>query len=103
MFDMGFIADLRFLLRRLPPYDERQSMLFSATLSHRVMELAYEHMNEPGAGHGRDRDRSPPSTSSTRSTISAKEREAAAADRPAAARRRAAQHLLFVNTKREAE
>ena len=22
-------------------------MLFSATLSHRVMELAYEHMNEP--------------------------------------------------------
>ena len=33
MFDMGFIADLRFLLRRLPPYDKRQSMLFSATLS----------------------------------------------------------------------
>ena len=47
MFDMGFIADLRFLLRRLPPYNKRQSMLFSATLSHAVMELAYEHMNDP--------------------------------------------------------
>ena len=47
LFDMGFIADLRFLLRRLPPYDKRQSMLFSATLSYAVMELAYEHMNDP--------------------------------------------------------
>jgi ATP-dependent RNA helicase RhlB len=47
MFDMGFIADLRYLLRRLPPYDRRQSMLFSATLSFDVMELAYEHMNDP--------------------------------------------------------
>ncbi len=47
MFDMGFIADLRFLLRRLPPYNQRQSMLFSATLSWAVMELAYEHMNDP--------------------------------------------------------
>jgi ATP-dependent RNA helicase RhlB len=47
MFDMGFISDLRFLLRRMPRYDERQSMLFSATLSFAVMELAYEHMNDP--------------------------------------------------------
>jgi len=47
MFDMGFIADLRYLLRRLPPYQQRQSMLFSATLSWDVMELAYEHMNDP--------------------------------------------------------
>ena len=47
LFDMGFIADLRFLLRRLPPYQKRQSMLFSATLTHRVMELAYEYMNDP--------------------------------------------------------
>jgi ATP-dependent RNA helicase RhlB len=46
MFDMGFIRDLRFLLRRLPPYAERQSMLFSATLSYDVLELAYEHMND---------------------------------------------------------
>src|SRR5512135_2168331 len=47
MFDMGFISDLRFLLRRMSPYDRRQSMLFSATLSARVMELCYEHMNLP--------------------------------------------------------
>ncbi|MBS0461506.1 MAG: ATP-dependent RNA helicase RhlB [Proteobacteria bacterium] len=47
MFDLGFIKDLRFLLRRLPVRTERQTLLFSATLSHRVLELAYEHMNEP--------------------------------------------------------
>ncbi len=47
MFDMGFISDLRFLLRRMSPYHKRQSMLFSATLSHRVLELCYEHMNLP--------------------------------------------------------
>ncbi|MGH7369320.1 MAG: DEAD/DEAH box helicase, partial [Candidatus Methylomirabilaceae bacterium] len=41
MFDMGFIKDLRFLLRRLPPYQRRQSFLFSATLSFREMELSY--------------------------------------------------------------
>jgi ATP-dependent RNA helicase RhlB len=47
MFDLGFIKDIRFLFRRMPPREERQSMLFSATLSHRVLELAYEHMNSP--------------------------------------------------------
>jgi len=45
MFDMGFIKDLRYILRKLPPFEKRQTMLFSATLSHRVMELAYEFMN----------------------------------------------------------
>lgn len=47
LFDMGFISDLRFMLRRMSPYDKRQSMLFSATLSNRVLELCYEHMNMP--------------------------------------------------------
>ena len=47
MFDLGFIGDLRFLLRRLPPFDQRQNLMFSATLNHRVMELAYEFMNMP--------------------------------------------------------
>jgi len=47
MFDMGFIRDLRYILRRLPAYDQRQSMLFSATLSSRVLELTYEYMNLP--------------------------------------------------------
>ena len=47
MFDLGFISDIRFLLRRMPDPDKRLNMLFSATMSHRVMELAYEHMNNP--------------------------------------------------------
>ncbi len=47
MFDLGFIKDIRYLLRRLPDAQARLNMLFSATLSHRVLELAYEHMNEP--------------------------------------------------------
>jgi ATP-dependent RNA helicase RhlB len=47
MFDMGFIADLRFILRRLPAPEKRQSYLFSATLSFRVLELTWEFMNNP--------------------------------------------------------
>ncbi|KAA6186282.1 DEAD/DEAH box helicase [Thiohalocapsa marina] len=47
MFDLGFIKDIRFVLRRMPPATERLGMLFSATLSYRVTELAYEHMNDP--------------------------------------------------------
>jgi ATP-dependent RNA helicase RhlB len=47
MFDLGFISDIRYILRRLPRPEQRLSMLFSATLSHRVLELAYEHMNSP--------------------------------------------------------
>ncbi|MBI5461597.1 MAG: ATP-dependent RNA helicase RhlB [Gammaproteobacteria bacterium] len=47
MFDLGFIKDIRFLLRRCPPPEQRLGLLFSATLSHRVTELAYEHMNNP--------------------------------------------------------
>ena len=47
MFDLGFIRDIRFVLRRLPDREKRLNLLFSATLSHRVLELAYEHMNDP--------------------------------------------------------
>ncbi|MFB3816063.1 MAG: DEAD/DEAH box helicase [Candidatus Methylomirabilales bacterium] len=47
MFDMGFIKDIRYLVRHLPPPDKRQSCLFSATLQQRVLELAYESMNLP--------------------------------------------------------
>lgn len=47
MFDLGFISDIRYLLRRMPVPDQRINLLFSATLSTRVMELAYEHMNNP--------------------------------------------------------
>ena len=47
MFDLGFIKDIRYMLRRMPKPEKRLSMLFSATLSYRVLELAYEHMNNP--------------------------------------------------------
>ncbi len=47
LLDLGFEKDMRYILRKLPAYDKRQSMLFSATLSYRVMELTYEFMNLP--------------------------------------------------------
>ena len=47
MFDLGFIKDIRYLLRKMPPAEKRLNLLYSATLSFRVMELAYEHMNDP--------------------------------------------------------
>lgn len=47
MFDLGFINDIRYLLRRLPQPESRLNLLFSATLSFKVTELAYEHMNNP--------------------------------------------------------
>ena len=47
MFDLGFIKDVRYVMRRMPPPQERLSMMFSATLAQRVLELAYEHMHDP--------------------------------------------------------
>jgi ATP-dependent RNA helicase RhlB len=47
MFDLGFIKDIRYVLRRMPPPTKRLNMMFSATLSYRIKELAYEHMNDP--------------------------------------------------------
>ena len=47
MFDLGFIKDIRYMFNKMPSAKQRQSMLFSATLSQRVQELAYDHMNSP--------------------------------------------------------
>ena len=47
LFDMGFIPDLRRLIRQMPGRDERITMLYSATLSTRVKSLAWEHMKNP--------------------------------------------------------
>jgi ATP-dependent RNA helicase RhlB len=47
LLDLGFAKDMRYILRNLPHYEKRQSMLFSATLSYRVMELTYDYMNLP--------------------------------------------------------
>ncbi|MDR1607017.1 MAG: DEAD/DEAH box helicase [Deltaproteobacteria bacterium] len=47
LLDMGFIKDLKKLLSKLPPYSHRQTMLFSATLDDRVLELTYQFMSPP--------------------------------------------------------
>ncbi|HHF5024143.1 TPA: ATP-dependent RNA helicase RhlB [Haemophilus influenzae] len=47
MFDLGFIRDIRYLLRKCPAPQARLTMLFSATLSYKVRELAFEDMNDP--------------------------------------------------------
>ncbi len=47
LFDMGFYPDLRKMVQRMPPVKERTTMLFSATLSVRVKNLAWEYMHEP--------------------------------------------------------
>jgi len=47
MLDLGFIKDIRYLFKRMSEPDQRLNMLFSATLSYRVTELAYEYMNNP--------------------------------------------------------
>ena len=47
MFDLGFIKDIRYMFRRMPDTSERLNLLFSATLSYRVQELAFEHMTNP--------------------------------------------------------
>ena len=46
MFDLGFIADIRFMFRRMPSTDQRQCLMFSATFPLKVTELAYEHMQD---------------------------------------------------------
>lgn len=47
MFDMGFFPDIRKIMKKMAPPSQRISMLFSATLSMRVKNLAWEYMNEP--------------------------------------------------------
>ena len=47
MLDMGFIPDVRRIMGRLPPKDKRATMLYSATLSDSVMELASQWMEQP--------------------------------------------------------
>ena len=47
MFDMGFIDDLRAIIRRLPPPTRRQTMFFTATLTQRVLQLGWREMRNP--------------------------------------------------------
>ncbi|MBN2034912.1 MAG: DEAD/DEAH box helicase [Deltaproteobacteria bacterium] len=47
LFDLGFTKDMRYILKRLPHYEKRLSMLFSATLSYKILALTYDYMNLP--------------------------------------------------------
>ncbi|MBK9064250.1 MAG: DEAD/DEAH box helicase [Acidobacteria bacterium] len=108
LFDLGFIRDLRRILRRCPPPGKRHSMMFSATLSLRVMELAYEHMNDAVKVEIRPEQVTADRVTQALYHVSQREkmplllgilrREAAAAPRGEPLRT-----LLFVNTKRFAE
>lgn len=47
MFDMGFYPDLRKILKLVPKSEDRQTMLFSATLNTYVKNLAWEYTRDP--------------------------------------------------------
>ncbi len=47
LFDMGFLPDIRRMVKKMPDSSHRQTMLFSATLTSRVRGLAMEYMNNP--------------------------------------------------------
>jgi ATP-dependent RNA helicase RhlE len=47
MLDMGFIHDIRRLLALMPGNDERQNLLFSATFSREIKQLANGLLNQP--------------------------------------------------------
>lgn len=46
MFDMGFYPELRIILKHLPSAENRQTMLFSATLNTYVKNLAWEYTRD---------------------------------------------------------
>jgi ATP-dependent RNA helicase RhlB len=48
LFDMGFYPDLRQMLRTMSRPEDRRTMLYSATLSSNVMNLAWEYLKDAG-------------------------------------------------------
>ncbi|MBM4195539.1 MAG: DEAD/DEAH box helicase [Gammaproteobacteria bacterium] len=101
MFDLGFIKDIRFVLRRLPPFDRRLNLLFSATLSYRVLELAYEHMNDPHLVQIEPDKKTVDKV--TQAIYFPANHEKPALMIGLIRRMQAARTMVFVNTKREAE
>jgi ATP-dependent RNA helicase RhlB len=101
MFDLGFIRDIRYVLRRLPPPTRRQNMLFSATLSYRVIELAYEHMNNPELVRIEPDKKTVDNVTQVVYFPANKEKPALLIS--LLQRMQASRTMVFVNTKREAE
>ncbi len=101
LFDMGFIPDLRRILRRCPPPRVRHTMLFSATLSARVRELAWEHMNDVEAVEIRPKQLTADRVTQVLYHVGAREKLSLLAG---LLRREGAERtMLFVNTRRFAE
>lgn len=48
MLDMGFIDDVRWVMSKLPAKEQRRTMLYSATMTSRVGNLAWEFMKDIG-------------------------------------------------------
>jgi len=46
MFDMGFLPDVRYIMRKIPRREKRQTMLFSATLDSRIRQIASSYMRD---------------------------------------------------------
>ena len=46
MMNMGFIDDMRFIMDKIPA-DQRQTMLFSATMPKAIQELVQQFMKTP--------------------------------------------------------
>ena len=47
LFDMGFLPDIKKMIKGMPPLSKRRTMLFSATLNSRVRDLGWQYMNNP--------------------------------------------------------
>ncbi len=101
LFDMGFIPDLRRILRNCPPPRRRHTMLFSATLSVRVRELAWEHLNDAEAIEIRPQQLTADGVTQVLYHVGAREKLSLLAG--LLRREGAGRTMLFVNTKRYAE
>lgn len=47
MFDMGFAPQIKEILKQVPPIDQRQTLLFSATMPTSIVSLVRQHMRTP--------------------------------------------------------
>ncbi|MBL8112108.1 MAG: DEAD/DEAH box helicase [Acidobacteria bacterium] len=105
LFDLGFIVDLRRILRRCPPPSRRHSMMFSATLSVRVMELAYEHLNDAEKIEIRPEQVTADRVTEALFHVAQREKMSLLIGLLSreASRQKDARSMLFVNTKRFAE
>ncbi|MBN2652919.1 MAG: DEAD/DEAH box helicase [Spirochaetales bacterium] len=47
MLDMGFLQDINWIMKKMKPREQRQTMLFSATLNTKTRQLAWNLLNNP--------------------------------------------------------